>query len=231
MNAVNVTVTNRQIGTGPVVPYSHRAGLQVYSGGYKSGQPVVYTVPTYELRIESGGTYAVVRFGLRNKHDKATPQVRPCDSGLHETRVCTPSWLPHYSPHSFRGSSRPGAWQLLPGKVRGRGRRGRAATWNCGGSLRIGPGKSLIAHRLTLVGRSRRGRRSERAADRDPAAAQRGPRWMRAGRWRGTTVRWRRLVGISFLKARVLQAPSPGLLPPGPPGAPFAVVSTRHDHL
>jgi hypothetical protein len=116
MNAVNVTVTNRQIGTGPVVPYSHRAGLQVYSGGYKSGLPVVYTVPTYELRIESGGTYAVVRFGLRKTHDKATPQVRPCDSGLHETRVCTPSWLPHYSPHSFRGSSRPGAWQLLPGK-------------------------------------------------------------------------------------------------------------------
>jgi hypothetical protein len=116
MNTVQITVTNRQIGTGPVVPYSHRDGLQMYSGGYKSGQPVVYNVPMYELRIESGGTYAVVRFGLRNKGDNATLQVRPCDSGLHEPRVCTPSWLPHYSPHSFRGSSRPGAWQLLPGQ-------------------------------------------------------------------------------------------------------------------
>jgi hypothetical protein len=117
MNAVNITVTNRQIGTGPVVPYSHRDGLLVYSGGYKSGQPVVYTVPIYELQIAStGGTYAVVRFGLHNRGDNAAPQLRPCDSGLHETRVCTPAWLPHYSPHSFHGGSRPGAWQLLPGK-------------------------------------------------------------------------------------------------------------------
>lgn len=115
MNAVQITVTKRQVGTGSIVPYSHRDGLQRYGGG-QSGPPVIYTVPVYELRIESGGTYAAVRFALHNRGDNATPPIRPCDSGLHEARVCTPSWLPHYNPHSFRGGSRPGAWQLLPGR-------------------------------------------------------------------------------------------------------------------
>lgn len=115
MNAVEVIVTNKQVGTGPVVPYSHRQGLQYYGGG-RSGRPVVYNVPVYELRVTSGGSYSVIRFGLHNRGDNATPRVRPCDSGLHEPRVCTPGWMPHYSPHSFRGGSRPGAWQLLSGK-------------------------------------------------------------------------------------------------------------------
>jgi hypothetical protein len=41
---------------------------------------------------------------------------RPCDTGLSEARICFPQWLPHYSPHSFRGGSRRGAWQLLHAK-------------------------------------------------------------------------------------------------------------------
>ena len=49
------------------------------------------------------------------KATSPTPQVRPCDWS-YANRVCTPAWLPHYSPHSFRGSSRPGAWQLVPGQ-------------------------------------------------------------------------------------------------------------------
>jgi hypothetical protein len=116
MNAVNITVTNRQIGTGPVVPTATETAFKSTLQGNKSGRPVVYTVPIYELKIEAAGTYPVIRFGLHNRGDNAAPQVRPCDSGLHQTRVCAPSWLPNYSPHSFRDSSRVGAWQLLPGK-------------------------------------------------------------------------------------------------------------------
>jgi hypothetical protein len=114
MTSVQITVTNRQVGTGPVVPYSHSKGLQFYRG--EALRPVVYSVPVYELRITSGASYAVVRFGLHNRGDDATPRVRACDAGLHEPRDCTPSWMPHYSPHSFHGGVRAGAWQLLPGK-------------------------------------------------------------------------------------------------------------------
>jgi hypothetical protein len=116
MNPVTITVTSRQLGTGPVVPYSHRDRLQYFSAGLNVGRPVVYLVPIYELRVESGFSYPVIRFALHNRGNNETPQTRPCDSGLHEARMCTPSWLPNYSPHSFRGSSRAGAWQLLPGK-------------------------------------------------------------------------------------------------------------------
>ena len=115
MNAVQVVISSKQIGMGWIVPYSHRDGLQYYLGK-PLGRPVIYNVPTYEIRIVSGGTYPAIRFALHNRGDNATPAVRPCDSGLHDARVCTPSWMPHYNPHSFQAGSRPGAWQLLPGK-------------------------------------------------------------------------------------------------------------------
>jgi hypothetical protein len=115
--SVDVIVTGRKIGKGTVVPFSSQDGLQFYmAGGVRTGRFVIYDVPTYEVRVQSGGTYTAIRFGLRNKGDNRTPGVRPCDAGLSETRICIPGWLPHYSPHSFRGGSRPGAWQLLQGK-------------------------------------------------------------------------------------------------------------------
>ena len=74
---------------------------------------MVYEVPFYDVRIEGGGLYAAVRFGLQNTGALPPPRVRTCDAGLSQARVCTPSWVPGYSPHSFRGASRAGAWRLL----------------------------------------------------------------------------------------------------------------------
>lgn len=115
--SVEVTVTGTQRGEGPVVPYSHAGGLQFYytPQGVRTQRPVTYDVPVYEVVIKGGASYVAVRFGLRNDGSPPLP-VRPCDTGLSETRACIPHWLPHYSPHSFRGRSRPGAWQLLPGR-------------------------------------------------------------------------------------------------------------------
>jgi hypothetical protein len=107
-----VIVTGKQVGRGPVVPYSHRDGLQLRR--MVPPLPVIYVVPTYEVRVVSAGTYTAIRFGLRNKGDGATPRVRPCDTGLSEPRLCHCSWIPNYSPHSFPGNGRRGAWQLLP---------------------------------------------------------------------------------------------------------------------
>jgi hypothetical protein len=98
-----------------VVPYSHADGLQVVmSGGIRTDAPVVYKVPSYEVRVEGGSVYAAVRFGLQNK--RTVLKTRVCDAGISHHHVCIPTWVPGYSPHSFPGSSRPGAWQLLPGK-------------------------------------------------------------------------------------------------------------------
>nr|WP_294504889.1 hypothetical protein [uncultured Rhodopila sp.] len=112
---VEVTITGIVRGKTFVVPYSHHQGLQfVVVGGVRTERPVIYEVPYYEVRVGRGGTYAAVRFGLQN--NGSVPKIRHCDAGLSHAHHCTPSWIPTYSPHSFRGGSRPGAWQLLPGK-------------------------------------------------------------------------------------------------------------------
>jgi hypothetical protein len=112
---VKVTITGNQKGKTLVVPYSHNQGLQfVVAGGIRTDRPVTYEVPYYEVRIERGGLYAAVRFGLQN--NGTFPKIRHCDAGLSHAQQCTPTWIPTYSPHSFRGGARPGAWQLLPGK-------------------------------------------------------------------------------------------------------------------
>ena len=115
ITAVEIVVTSVIKGFGPIVPYSHEAGLQfVVIGGVRTNRPVVYDVPIYEVKITGGSSYLALRFGLRNTG--ATPKTRGCDAGLSHARDCFPTWLPTYSPHSFRGGARPGAWQLLPGK-------------------------------------------------------------------------------------------------------------------
>jgi hypothetical protein len=113
MQHVNVVVTGKVTGFTLVAPYNHIDGLQmVVIRGKPTDQAVAYKVPKYEVRVEGGSSYDAVRFGLRNKG--TTPKVRGCDAGLSHWRVCTPGWVGGYSPHSFNGSSRPGAWQLLP---------------------------------------------------------------------------------------------------------------------
>jgi hypothetical protein len=68
----------------------------------------------FQVSVEGAGEYKAVRFAVRNTGQ--TPPLRGCDTGLSDNRTCTPTWLSHYSPHSFRGIGRPGAWQLIPGK-------------------------------------------------------------------------------------------------------------------
>jgi hypothetical protein len=112
---VKVFITGIQKGKTFVVPYNHHQGLQfVVVGGVPTHKLVIYEVPFYEVRVERGGTYAAVRFGLQN--NGTVLKTRHCDAGLPHAQLCMPSWIPTYSPHSFRAGSRPGAWQLLPGK-------------------------------------------------------------------------------------------------------------------
>lgn len=112
-NPVTVTVTSEVLGTGIVAPYNHEQGLQVRRPMPGTpGQLVLYQVPLYGVRIEGARTYKAIRFAVRNTG--ATQTTRGCDTGLSYARTCKPSWVPNYSPHSFDGIARPGAWQLLP---------------------------------------------------------------------------------------------------------------------
>jgi len=114
-NSVVVTVTSQIVGTGMVVPYNHEQGLQTHRPAPgRPAQLVLYQVPLYEVKVEGGQRYKAVRFAVRNTG--ASPATRGCDTGLSHARTCTPSWVPNYSPHSFNGIARPGAWRLLPGK-------------------------------------------------------------------------------------------------------------------
>jgi len=115
---VEVIVTGTVSGVAPVVPYSHEGGLQFYvtSTGVRTNRPVIYEIPTYEVETKDGDVYDAVRFGLRNRNENPTPDRRPCDAGLSQARVSYPRWVEGYSPHSFNGTSRAGAWQLIPHK-------------------------------------------------------------------------------------------------------------------
>ena len=117
MNPVRVTVTGVLDGTAKVIPYNHTEGLQFHSSpGGPATRPVIYTMPAYTVWIGSTKpSFKAIRFGLRNRG--GTPLgSRGSDTGLSHHRVCKPTWVPGYSPHSFPGSSRRGAWRLLPGK-------------------------------------------------------------------------------------------------------------------
>lgn len=108
-----IVITGKSKGNTFIVPYSHAAGLQMDA---KTGEPIIYKVAWYEVRIHGGGNYRAVRFGLQNKGNVPPPASRVCDAGLSAGRTCAPVWVPGYRPHSFAGASRAGAWRLMPGK-------------------------------------------------------------------------------------------------------------------
>ena len=115
MAQVTVKVTGKVTGTSLIVPYSHANGLQYYPARHpKAGQPVLYRINKYEMVVAGGGTYQAVRFGLQNTGDLS--RARVSDAGLSAARTLHPTWVPGYSPHSFRGGPYAGAWRLLPGK-------------------------------------------------------------------------------------------------------------------
>jgi hypothetical protein len=117
MKNVHVVVTAEILGKTLVVPFSHDRGLQFFVQNRQvTESPVVYQVPSYEVRIEGGSQYSAVRFGLQNKGFMPPPTSWRCDAGLSAEHHCTPTWVPGYSPHSFTGTSRPGAWRLLLGR-------------------------------------------------------------------------------------------------------------------
>jgi len=105
--AVKVTVTSHQVGSWTTAPYSHAAGLQVNA---------IYVVPIYRVTVGAGVSFKAIRFGLVNRGQNPPPQERICDAGLAEAQHASPSWISTYSPHSFQGAARPGAWQIYPGK-------------------------------------------------------------------------------------------------------------------
>jgi hypothetical protein len=116
-NHVHVVITGKLRGKTHVVPFSHGAGLQFYVvNGIVTEQPVEYEVPIYEVRVAGGGVYTAVRFGLQNNGTMPPLRTRMCDAGLSRSHSCVPSWVAGYSPHSFEGGPRAGAWRLLPGK-------------------------------------------------------------------------------------------------------------------
>jgi|SRR5579871_5027513 len=117
MATVQVVITGRILGKTFVVPYSHQGGLQFYiDSGRRTEEPVIYEVPFYEVSIAGGSRYGAVRFGIQNQGQMPPMAVCRCNAGISIAQTCTPTWVPGYSPHSFTGNSRPGAWRLLAGK-------------------------------------------------------------------------------------------------------------------
>src|SRR6266566_7914421 len=113
---VEVIITGKNVGTVQVIPYSMAMGLAVYPGStVAKADPVLYKVPRYEVRM-GGGAYEAVRFGLQNKGIFPPAERLFCDAGLSMAQVCTPDWLPGYSPRTFRGGPNQGAWVLIPGR-------------------------------------------------------------------------------------------------------------------
>src|SRR5438309_3027919 len=98
-NLVQVIVSGAKTGMTIVVPFSHATGLQFYlRNGIPTDQPVIYKVPKYEVRIVGGSSYDAVRFGLQNRGGGVPAEALICDAGLSQPLVCTPSWVPGYSP-------------------------------------------------------------------------------------------------------------------------------------
>ena len=88
--------------------------MQLYGApGFPGRRLVKYQVPAYEVYVSGAGPFRAIRFGLRNTGGAPTSR-RPCDLSQH--RICQPTWVPTYSPRSFQGRSRLGAWRLLAGK-------------------------------------------------------------------------------------------------------------------
>lgn len=108
MNKVHVVVTAQERGDSFIYPFAH--DLQV-------SELPVYAVPTYKVLIRGDSTtFRAVRFGLkyRSKGPSGFERTRVCDCGLWRLQDCIPTWKPDYSPHSFTGGQRSGAWVLRP---------------------------------------------------------------------------------------------------------------------
>lgn len=115
-DTVHVVVTAKQTGKTFVVPYSETGGRQRYVvNGVETPDDVLYEVPFYEVRIEGGGIYNAVRFGLQNKGVLPPRDTLHCDAGISHQHLCHPSWVVGYHPHTVHGV-RWGAWRLFPGK-------------------------------------------------------------------------------------------------------------------
>lgn len=110
---VVITVTSKKVGTWLIAPYNRAEGLE-YGLGYETR----YQVPIYEIIVGkaiASPVFKAVRFGLVRNNKQPPPEQRWCDAGLADAQTTRPTWVPTYMPHSFEGS-RPGAWQLYPGK-------------------------------------------------------------------------------------------------------------------
>ena len=116
MKKVEIVVKGVQSGSAGIAPYNHGEGVQFYGSLGSPGRRLVkYQVPAYEVYVSGTGPFRAIRFGLRNTGGPPISR-RPCDTGLSHFRVCRPTWVPTYSPRSFQGRSRLGAWRLLPGQ-------------------------------------------------------------------------------------------------------------------
>jgi hypothetical protein len=108
---VQVHITGEKDGTASIAPYSHARGLNLAT---------IYHVPTYKMTVtgsKTGGEklFKVIRFGLRRRGTDPSPvPVQPtCNKGLTDGQTFGPYWNTSYSPHSFTGTARRGAWVLV----------------------------------------------------------------------------------------------------------------------
>lgn len=102
---VVVTVTNKKIGTWSIAPFSDREGLE---------KDAIYDVPIYEITVGATQSFKAIRFGLVRRNQNPPPKQRICDAGLSSATEAQPTWISGYSPHSFQGQARPGAWRIFP---------------------------------------------------------------------------------------------------------------------
>ena len=105
--AVTVIVKGSEVGKWTTAPYSHDKGLDIKA---------IYEVPIYEVKVEPSYSFKAVRFGLVNRNQNPAPKQRRCDAGLGMAQSYNATWVPGYSPHSFQGGIRLGAWRIIPGK-------------------------------------------------------------------------------------------------------------------
>ena len=108
---VQVHVTSEKDGTALIAPYSHARHLNLAT---------IYQVPSYKMTVtgsKTGGEqlFKVIRFGLRRRgaDPLPVPAQLTCNAGLTSGRTFMPSWNKSYSPRSFTGTARRGAWVLV----------------------------------------------------------------------------------------------------------------------
>ena len=114
IHEVELTITYKSNSIAIVGPFNHERGLQTITDKLGQQDYICYKVPAYKVQINGGNTYEAIRYGYINDGRIPPPLHRKCDKGIVHGHVCHPTWKPHYSPHSFTGSGRSGAWVLFP---------------------------------------------------------------------------------------------------------------------